>query len=268
MTSHKIRQVSASTNSALKLAIAIAKSSRERRQAGMSIISGVHLVQSYRLAGGVSKQTLVSQDALDKPEVRDLLERSAEVIVVKAALFTELAGLVQGGDLVELISTPFYSLPERLNMDCVLLDQLQDPGNMGSILRSVAAAGIRQVITTPGSAFIWAPKVLRSAMGAHFALHMTEAASWDSIYNILEVPLTVTSLQGAKNLYELDLQGPRCWVFGNEGSGVSEQIALRATERVRIPMTDSVESMNVAASAAVCLFEQRRQRLRNSLTLE
>jgi RNA methyltransferase, TrmH family len=268
MNGQKTRQVSASTNAALRDAIAIAKSSRERKQSGMSIISGVHLIQSYRLAGGVSAQTLVCQDAIDKPEVQALIALSAEVIVVKASLFTELAGLVQGGDVVELIATPIQALPARLNTDCVLLDQLQDPGNMGSILRSIAAAGIRHVITTPGSAFIWAPKVLRSGMGAHFALHMSEAVPWEAIRERLEIPLTVTSLQASRDLYQTDLRGPRCWVFGNEGAGVSPAIAQHATERVCIPMTDSVESLNVAASVAVCLFEQRRQRLKHSPTPE
>ncbi len=264
MTSQKIRQVSASTNAALKQAFAIAKSSRERKQAGMSIISGVHLIQSYRQSGGVSAQTLVNQEALDKPEVQALLQHSTEVVVVKGALFSELAGLVQGGDLVELIATPSHAMPTRINMDCMVLDQLQDPGNVGSILRTAAAAGIRQVLTTPGSAFVWSPKVLRSAMGAHFSLQITETVPWENIQEKLDVPLMVTSLQGASDLYDLDLRGRRCWVFGNEGAGVSDTILRQANERVRIPMSSAVESLNVAASVAVCLFEQTRQRLRNS----
>jgi RNA methyltransferase, TrmH family len=252
----------------LKLALSIAKSSRERRQAGLSIISGVHLVQSFRLAGGRSTHTLVSEDASERPEVRALLHDTEKLAVVKASLFTELAGLVQGGDIVEIIQTPLHPLPTRLSMDCVVLDQLQDPGNMGSILRSVASAGIRHVITTPGSAFVWSPKVLRAAMGAHFALHMSEGFAWSEVRPRITVPVVATCLDGAASLFATDLKMPVCWVFGNEGAGVSKLILADAERKIRIPMSQSVESLNVAASVAVCLFEQRRQRLMSSLKPE
>jgi RNA methyltransferase, TrmH family len=192
------------------------------------------------------------------------LRDTEQLAIVKASLFTELAGLVQGGDIVEIIQTPLHPLPARLNMDCVVLDHLQDPGNMGSILRTVAAAGIRHVVTTPGSAFVWSPKVLRAAMGAHFSLHMTEGILWEQIQSRIDVPVLATSLEGATNLFSTDLKQPLCWVFGNEGAGVSDDILACANQKVLIPMSAAVESMNVAASVAVCLFEQARQRLISS----
>jgi TrmH family RNA methyltransferase len=116
------------------------------------------------------------------------------------------------------------------------------------------------VVTTPGTAWCWAPKVLRAAMGAHFALAIHESQAWEALLPLLRVPLAGTLAHGGESLFDRDLVPACAWVFGGEGDGIDPGIEGRLDWRVTIPQARTVESLNVAAAAAICLFEQRRQR--------
>ena len=146
----------------------------------------------------------------------------------------------------------------------MLLDGVQDPGNLGSILRSAAAAGVGQVICGRGTAAAWAPKVLRAAMGAHFVLDIVEHADLRTVIAGAHLPVYATSSHASTSIYATDLAGPCAWLFGHEGAGVSAELAPLVSRELTIPQQAGIESMNVAAAAAVCLFEQRRQRLASS----
>ena len=139
------------------------------------------------------------------------------------------------------------------------LDAVQDAGNVGAILRTAAAAGVADVLLGPGCAGVWTPRVLRAAQGAHFSLRLREG---------VELPTAVGAYPGAslaamagegESIFDLNLSGDIAWIFGNEGSGIARPLADMATGRVTIPLARSTESLNVAAAAAVCLFEARRQ---------
>jgi TrmH family RNA methyltransferase len=184
-----------------------------------------------------------------------------EPVLVADEVFGAMSTLAQGVGIAFVIATPRPSLPERIEGDVMFLDRIQDPGNVGTLLRSGAAAGIPTVITAPGTAWCWSPKVLRAGMGAHFHLEIHESAAWDSVRDRLAGRVLGTRLQESASLFELDLIAPTVWVFGSEGEGVSANLAPDVDQWVRIPQTDGVESLNVATAAAVCLFEQRRQRL-------
>ena len=142
-----------------------------------------------------------------------------------------------------------------------MLEQIQDPGNLGSILRSAAAAGIRDVFLSKKSIFAWSPRVLRAGMGAHFSLSIHEEVDLFDLLSRREGLALATVTDAATSIYETRLGGPIAWIFGNEGAGVSAQLMQAADARVYIPMSAATESINVAAAAAVCLFEQSRQRL-------
>ena len=142
---------------------------------------------------------------------------------------------------------------------CVLLEAIQDPGNLGAMLRTAAAAGVDAVYLSKGCAEVWSPKALRAGMGAQFALALHEHADLTLIARELK-SLIATSLDAQQSLYDLDLSGPVAFVFGNEGAGLSPALLDTATHQVKIPMPGKVESLNVAAAAAVCLFECVRQR--------
>ena len=158
-----------------------------------------------------------------------------------------------------VVSTPTNKPLVSLNQSCVLIDAVQDPGNLGSILRTAAAAGIKQVICSDGSVFAWSPKVLRAGMGAHFQLDIIEHADLQQLITASTVPVYATDSHAQKSIYQMNLTQPCGWLFGNEGQGISELLLSCVTERLTIPQQAGVESLNVAAAAAVCLFEQKRQ---------
>ena len=143
--------------------------------------------------------------------------------------------------------------------DAVVLDAIQDAGNVGTLLRTAAAAGVRHVILGQGCAGAWTPRVLRAGQGAHFVLSVHEDADLADFMADYEGTTVVTCLDGALSLYDARWQGPVAWVFGAEGQGVRRELIDIARLRVRIPMPGQVESLNVAAAAAVCLFEGVRR---------
>ena len=142
----------------------------------------------------------------------------------------------------------------------VVLDRLQDAGNVGSILRSAAALGFAQVVALKGTAALWSPKVLRAGMGAHFGLEIHEQVDLALLVGTASVPVLATSSHADATLYETELRQPVAWLFGHEGQGVSADLLALATQRLAIPHLGEMESLNVAASAAICLFEQVRQK--------
>ena len=152
-------------------------------------------------------------------------------------------------------------MPAPIVNSAVLLDNVQDPGNLGSILRSAAAAGIKNVFCSMGTAFAWSPKVMRAGMGAHFLLNIFENVNLHSLLQTAEIPILATSSHTKQTIYQAKLNQPVVWLFGHEGQGVAEDLMALANQTVTIPQRPEIESLNVAASAAICFFEQVRQSL-------
>jgi TrmH family RNA methyltransferase len=248
-------------NARFKLLHQLATSTRERRKAGMALLDGAHLIAAYRACGGVPEQLILSESAGARSEAAQLAAGAAgeEVLVLADSLFSDIAQVATPTGIIALIRTPRQrSLPAEIER-CVMLENIQDAGNLGSILRSTAAAGIATVLLSQGCAFPWSPKVLRAGMGAHFSLDLFDNVDLAAAVPRLQGRLLCTSGHARKSLYQADLRGPLAWVFGNEGSGVSADLSAVATEALRIPMAAKTESLNVAAAAAICLFEQVRQ---------
>ena len=241
----------------------LATSSQARRKAGQSLLDGVHLCQSWLELRGAPRHCVVSETALGNAEVRSVVARcdalQVAVTVLPDALFGAVSQVEHGVHLLFVIDSPQPSCAPGLSGPSVLLDGVQDPGNVGSILRSAAAAGIAQVYCSPGTAFCWSPKVLRAAMGAHFVLDIFEHVELAPLVRAALVPVLATSGYAAERLYAMDLRQPVAWVLGHEGQGVSEELLALATHRVAVPHAGRVESLNVAACAAVCFFEGLRQ---------
>jgi TrmH family RNA methyltransferase len=258
-----MKTVSSRDNPFYKELKALATSSQARRKAGRSLLDGVHLCQSWLDLKGLPAHCVVSEDALANPEVAGIVGRvEAErgpVTALPEGLFGAISQVEHGVNIVFVIDTPMPQAPAVLAESAVLLDGVQDPGNVGSILRSAGAAGIRQVWCSPGTAFCWSPKVLRAAMGAHFVLEIYENADLAALVRDAKVPVLATSGYAAECLYDVELAGPVAWVLGHEGQGVSDTLLNLASRRVAVPHAGQVESLNVAACAAVCFFEQLRQ---------
>jgi TrmH family RNA methyltransferase len=141
-----------------------------------------------------------------------------------------------------------------------LLDAVQDAGNVGTLLRTAAAAGVRDVLLGPGCAGVWTPRVLRAAQGAHFGLRIREQVDLADFLENYPGNSVATVARAGQSLYALDLKSPAAWLFGNEGSGLAPALIAAARTRATIPLAAGTESLNVAAAAAICLFEMRRQR--------
>ncbi|WP_293780216.1 RNA methyltransferase [uncultured Oxalicibacterium sp.] len=245
----------------------LATSAQARRKAGQSLLDGVHLCVTYLEQLGQPLCCIVGESALANQEVQEIVasceQGGADVVSLPDNLFAPLSQVEHGIDVLFVVNTPSPTVPAQLRLSSVLLDQVQDPGNLGSVLRSAAAAGIRQVYCAPGTAQAWSPKVLRAGMGAHFVVDIFENVDLASLIESAEIPVLATSSHTAQVLYDLDLTKPVAWLFGHEGKGVDPALLAAASSRVAIPHLGNVESLNVAASAAVCFFEQVRQQTRS-----
>lgn len=255
-----MRSVTSRDNPAFRQALLVATSSRERKRTGSSFIEGIHLCRAYRERFGVPQCIVLTAQALAHPEVAALLEPNAGILQVSDALFRELSQVENGIGIAYVIATPAPPLPQRIGDDCVYLDRLQDPGNVGTVLRTCAGAGVGRVLTAPHTVFCWSPKVIRAGMGAHFMLDIHEGVPWQQACRRFRLPVMATSAGAAATIYETDLRGPRVWLFGNEGAGLPADFEEPALQWVSIPQNPAVESLNVATAAAICLFEQLRQR--------
>lgn len=242
----------------------LATSSQARRKAGRTLLDGIHLAQVYLDQVGLPVLCVVSQSALATSEIAPLIDACESkgrslCIALPDNLYAGLSQVEHGVGLLFLIDTPQAVHAPQIHRSAVLLDNLQDPGNFGSILRSAAAAGIEDVFCSGGTVFAWSPKVLRSGMGAHFALRVHEQADLGQLIAASRLPVIATSSHAARTIYEADLAQPVAWLFGNEGKGVAPELQAAATMQLSIPHAGPMESLNVAAAAAICFFEQLRQ---------
>lgn len=259
-----MKAISSRDNPLYKELKQLATSGTARRKAGRTLLDGVHLAQSYLQTAGQPQLCIASESGRAHPEVAAILAQCdaarTHCIVLPDALYAGLSQVEHGVGLMLLVDVPQQTVPQALTQSAVLLDNLQDPGNLGSILRSAAAAGIRQIFCSAGTASAWSPKVLRAGMGAHFLLDIFENADLPACARNAVVPVLATSSYAQTSLFQADLRRPVAWLFGHEGQGVAQDLLDCATTQIVIPHLGAMESLNVAAAAAVCFFEQVRQR--------
>lgn len=238
----------------------LAESGRERKKRGRTLLDGLHLAQAWEAQRGPLSDLVVAESALSGGEIADWLA-GRDCTVIGDALMRELGIVDTPSGLLAVVDTPQPAVAPDPDADAVLLDGVQDPGNLGSLLRSAAAAGVGQVLLSAGCAAAWSPKVLRAGQGAHFVLSIHEDRDLADFMDAYRGTTLATTLERATSLYAAQWAGPLAWVFGAEGRGVSPALIERAGLRIRIPMPGAVESLNVGAAAAVCLFEMVRRRL-------
>jgi TrmH family RNA methyltransferase len=227
------------------------------RALGEVWLEGEHLCGAFCARGGQAAVALCSDSAWAQPGTAALVARAAQSAVLPDALFAQLSPLPSPAGIGLLAPLPGTTALERAAAT-VVLDRLQDAGNVGSILRSASAFGVRQVLALRGTAGLWSPKVLRAAMGAHFGLHLHEGMDAEALRS-LDVPLVATSSHAAASVAEAALPWPCAWIFGHEGQGIDPALLPRCAVTVRIPQPGGEESLNVAAAAAVCLYESVRR---------
>lgn len=238
---------------------------KERRKGNAAVVlEGVHLAQMWLEHVGQPEVVLFHHEQLEQNQELQALHAALpqNVCATLTPMLADSLSLVgHGPGVFCLVTPPVPHTPEAFNENALWLDCVQDPGNVGTLLRTAAAAGIKQAFLSRGCAFAWSPKALRAGQGAQFSMQIHEDCDLLALQASLNMPMVVTTLDQAQSLYEASLPQACAWVFGNEGQGVSADLLSLADLRLRIPQSASVESLNVAASAAICLFEQRRRQL-------
>lgn len=253
--------ITSSDNPRFRELLGLAESGRDRRQSGQALIDGIHLVDNYRQRVGAPRQLVVSESGQHHPEISALRAAlpSVPCLELGDALFRRLAPVQTPTGILAIIPIPERQPLPGKPEPCVLLEDVQDPGNLGSILRSTAAAGIRQVYLSTPCADLWSPKVLRAGMGAHFHLECFDRVDLSGFAATFPGRLIATHLNARQSVFEVDLTGDIGLIFGNEGAGLSRKLLDAVSCVVSIPMPGRTESLNIAAAAAVCLFERVRQ---------
>jgi RNA methyltransferase, TrmH family len=257
-----MKTVTSRDNAAYKALVKLASSAAERRKQARSVIEGAHLVEACLDAGHPVAQVFVSRSAAAAAEIAGLVARAKEAQAVELpdSLFDAVSGVESPAGIIAVVPTPQgRAIPAGARF-CLALEDLQDPGNVGTLLRSAAAAGVEHVLLSPTCAFAWSPKVLRAGQGAHFALNLVEGADLAAFIASFRGTSVALCGEAQASLYETDLRGPVAFLIGNEGAGLTPELEKAATVRARIPMPGRAESLNAGVAGSIALFEAVRQR--------
>ena len=247
-------------NARVKAWIRLAADAKERRTRGLALIEGIHLIETLLGLGRAPVNLIISESAAAKPEIRRIVQRAGvEPVMLSDALFNRVGGTDTPVGIAAEIDLAETKIDPEASAGCLFLDGIQDAGNIGTLLRSAAAFGVSDALIGRGCADPWSPKALRAGMGGQFFLRI--AASEDLAADIRRFggQSICTVVQGGAPVESIDLTGRIGWIFGGEGSGISDEVAACATLKATITMPGGTESINVAASAAICLYERSRQ---------
>ena len=228
----------------------LAQDNTAYRQQGRVWIEGDHLCRAALARGWRPVLAVFAERFL--PRVPALgLDAGLRQVVLADALWGQISALESPAAMAFVLELPAALTPDPA-APSVVLDRVQDAGNVGSILRSASAFGYTQVLALKGTAALWSAKVLRAGMGAHFGLRLVESLDAAAVAD-LTIPLLVTSSHGGEWLHSAALPWPCAWAFGHEGQGVGPQVEALAKAHIRIAQPGGEESLNVGAAAAICL---------------
>jgi RNA methyltransferase, TrmH family len=230
----------------------LTRDARYRKSERRALLEGPHLVHALQAGGAKAVAIIATEKALEGKEIAGLAGKAP--ILVSESVFRSI---VEAGNLPGIAAE--IAIPEpkpKAGTDVVFLEGVQDPSNVGAIIRSAAAFGIGEVVLDQVCADPWSPRALRAGMGGHFTLAVRQVARLDAAG--FDGTLLCTVVRGGKPLREAELRGRVGWIFGGEGRGVSAELENQAQAKVTIPIAVGAESLNVAAAAAICLYEASR----------
>ena len=261
MVANPTELITSDKNTTVKLVKGLLTQARQRKKQGQTVIEGVHLIDAALRSDYPFVQILLADSAHQHPEVQQILTRLptyTPILTLSDVLYESIRSLGTGIDIMALITIPTPSLA-AISDDCLILNDVQDNGNVGTLLRTAAAVGIRNILCTSGTAQAWSPKTLRAGMGAQFALTIYEDLSVQDILDYVQTPLFATSSHTDTVIYQHDLKQPIAWIMGHEGQGVCDELMQCATP-IALPQPNDQESLNVAIAGSLCLYETLRQR--------
>ena len=246
----QVTEIHSRDNAFVKELRRLSQDSTAYRKQGQVWLEGDHLCRAA-LARGLKPKTAVFAQSFWPQAPEEWVHAASKVIVLSDVLFDEISSLESPARMGYVMDWD-ASVQVQSGVATVLLDRVQDAGNVGSILRSAAAFGFTQIVALKGTAALWSQKVLRAGMGAHFGLHLVEAAAIEDVQS-LGVPLIVTSSHQGTLIHEANLPWPCAWAMGHEGQGVGDALMEMAEHRISIAQPGGEESLNVGAAAAICL---------------
>lgn len=252
------KHITSRDNAVFKHLKKLAENKRERSKEGKTLLDGVHLIEGYLAVFG-EPELIIIPEGKSTDEASNLIQQLGDVdtLMFPTLMFAELTPVTSSTGILALVSVPSIALPEHINF-ALMLEDIQDPGNLGSMLRTALGAGVDAVYLSKGCTDAWSPKCLRGGQGAQFHLPIIERIDIVESMQLFNGASYATTLAG-ESLYAQDLTQASAFVIGNEGAGLSREAIAAATQQVSIPMQTGLESLNAAAATAICLFERKRQ---------
>jgi len=256
-----VKTITSADNVSFKRWRRLAESPREVGRSRRTLAEGTHLARAvcedgHPVEAVLARRGVTARDSLHW--VEHYSQAGAAVFELAPGLFDQVSPVERSAGLVLVL--PIGPARPLCGGDALYLDGVQDPGNAGALLRVAAAAGVRNVLSAPASVALWSPKVLRGGQGAHFVLAIHEDIDGARLQEIHPATWIATDPHAGETLWSAGLEEAAIgWVVGSEGAGLSLAAAAACCRRIRIPLAEGTESLNVAAAAAVCLFERRRR---------
>ena len=254
--------ISSRQNTLVKQLKKLIDSKKARSEHAQIVSEGAHLLDIQLSVGIQPELIVVAQRCINSAEISALLERvtCSRQVVLADAIFDQIAPADAPSGLLTISPAVSNERGPLSTVDTLVLDRIQDPGNVGSLIRTAVSAGVRQIVLSAGCADPWSPRCLRAGQGAQWLATIYPDVALEDFVGAFKGSIAATVLEGGTNLYGHQLIQTTAWLFGNEGQGVKPDLIEMATHRITIPMPGGMESLNVNAAAAVCLFEQVRQR--------
>lgn len=256
-----MERISSRQNAQVKLACKLARSARERAETGLMLLEGSRLIECYAQQFGLSQAILLADErAAESAALCSRIDalKPGKALLLTGKLFQDITRMESPEGLMAIVGIPHPAEPQ-VDEFRLVLDGVQDPGNLGGMLRTAAASGATSAHLARGCVDPWSPKALRGGMGAQFVLPLREDRDIAQALLAFSGTVIATSPRATRSIFDVDLSGPVAMIFGSEGRGLDEAALALANQPVSIPMTGAVESLNVAAAAAVCCFERLRQ---------
>ena len=251
--------ITSKDNPLIKTAHALLTESKKRKKLEQTVIEGVHLLDAYLKADKMPINVIISESGLNHREIQDLIKKlNQSPIIISDSLYKNIRTLGTSLPIMAIIKMPNLTLHQNINKDCLIINGIQDTGNLGTLLRTASATWFDTVICTEGTALAYNPKTLRASMGANFSLDIYENVGIDEIFEYVKVPLYATTSHADGLIYHKDLTKPLALIMGHEGQGVDKALIDNCTP-LTIPQYGE-ESLNVGVAGSVCLYEILRQR--------
>ena len=252
------KHITSRDNPIFKYQKKLAENARERRAEGKALLDGVHLIESYCAAFGEPELIIIPEgkSSLEATQLMQHLEH-VSTMMLPTLMFAELTPVASSTGILAVIKTPQLAPPEVVNF-ALMLEDIQDPGNLGSMLRTALGAGVEAVYLSKGCTDAWSPKALRGGQGAQFHLPIVEGVDLLEAMQNFAGKTYATTMSG-ESLYAQDFTQASAFIIGNEGAGFSQKVLDAASQQISIPISKNLESLNAGAATAVCLFERARQ---------